>query len=760
MRLRLPVWTPLLLVALLVAAWPVAGLASGGPKPEWVHSDEGDPVPNGDPVNAAADDVAAELAQAGVTSVGLETAPWRGSERATDNPASTSSGSKIKLVYAYAADQPDRFGQYASIIQTDAKAIAETVAATSGGTKTLRFDTGTDGGAGYVDIASVRLPQAAAVYQGMTAASRSAAIKAAVGATVRVNGVAHYAVYADGLYGGDWVSGIAEMYVDERKSASNNNNRDGLWAMVWGDGSPTFSSSHRTTLLHEITHTLGGVQRNAPHGTTNGHCSDRLDVMCYDDGGMKAGQTLTQSCGSVQFDCNADDYFNAAPAAGSYLAANWNVYDSSFLCSPSTCVSGGPTNIAPEAPIDESGYTSTQPDDRHRHGHHRLERHRHRHRAEEAHPRGPRRRRAARRRPPRAGPRRPRQAAPALLRAGHRPPARLALRRLASRGLGEQAPPCGPLADRPARRPPCPPQLRQGRERLLRGDVLAGERPRRLRAGRGLLKPVAPPVESRALMGYGTLRYNVAETGVARIELDRPETRNALSDAVLDDLLGALGDARDDAAVRCVVIASTHPTTFSAGGDLTEFAAPAPLVLKHQGLDRFPRLFRLLGELGKPSICAAGGHVLAGALGLALACDLVVASEEATFGTPEIHVGLFPFMVSALAYRNLPRKKVNELMLLGERIDAAEALRLGLVNKVVPAAELDAAVDDWAGRLASKSPVLLRLGKDAMYRQMDLGFAEALDLLQHSLSLAFATEDIQEGVRAFFEKREATWTGR
>ena len=117
-------------------------------------------------------------------------------------------------------------------------------------------------------------------------------------------------------------------------------------------------------------------------------------------------------------------------------------------------------------------------------------------------------------------------------------------------------------------------------------------------------------------------------------------------------------------------------------------------------------------------------------------------------------------MVSALAYRNLPRKKVNELMLLGERIDAAEALRLGLVNKVVPAAELDAAVDDWAGRLASKSPVLLRLGKDAMYRQMDLGFAEALDLLQHSLSLAFATEDIQEGVRAFFEKREATWTGR
>jgi enoyl-CoA hydratase len=261
-------------------------------------------------------------------------------------------------------------------------------------------------------------------------------------------------------------------------------------------------------------------------------------------------------------------------------------------------------------------------------------------------------------------------------------------------------------------------------------------------------------------MAYGTLRYHVADSGVARIELDRPETRNALSDAVLDDLLDALAAAREDAMVRCVVIASTHPTTFSAGGDLTEFAAPAPLVEKHRGLDRFPRLFRALGELGKPSICAAGGHVLAGAMGLALACDLVVASEDATFGTPEIQVGLFPFMVSALAYRNLPRKKVNEMLLLGERIDAAEALRIGLVNRVVPAAELDAAVDDWAERLAAKSPVLLRLGKDAMYKQMDLGLGEALDLLQHSLSLAFATEDIQEGVRAFFEKREPRWTSR
>jgi enoyl-CoA hydratase len=261
-------------------------------------------------------------------------------------------------------------------------------------------------------------------------------------------------------------------------------------------------------------------------------------------------------------------------------------------------------------------------------------------------------------------------------------------------------------------------------------------------------------------MSYETVRYDVAATGVATIALDHPETRNALSDDVLEDLLSAFTAARDDDAVRCVVLTSTHETVFSSGGNLSGFAAEVPLIHKYFETERFPRLFRLIGELGKPSICAANGHVLAGALGLALACDLVVAREGATFGTPEINVGVFPFMIMALIYRNVPRKKTNELLLLGERIDAHEAQRLGIVNKVVPADEFDAAVDAWAVKLASKSPVLMRLGKDAMYRQMDLPFAEALELLHHNLVLAFSTEDIQEGVAAFFQKREPQWKGR
>jgi enoyl-CoA hydratase/carnithine racemase len=261
-------------------------------------------------------------------------------------------------------------------------------------------------------------------------------------------------------------------------------------------------------------------------------------------------------------------------------------------------------------------------------------------------------------------------------------------------------------------------------------------------------------------MAYETVRYDVADTGVATIALNQPDTRNALSDQVLDDLLAAFTAARDDDAVRCVVLTSTHEKVFSSGGNLAGFAADVPLVHKFHGTERFPKLFTLIGELGKPSICAANGHVLAGALGLALACDLIIARENATFGTPEINVGVFPFMIMALIYRNVPRKKTNELLLLGERIDAHEAERIGIVNKVCSAEDFDGAVQDWAVKLAGKSPVLMRLGKDAMYRQQDLPFEAALELLHHNLTLAFATEDIQEGVKAFFEKREPQWTGR
>ena len=254
--------------------------------------------------------------------------------------------------------------------------------------------------------------------------------------------------------------------------------------------------------------------------------------------------------------------------------------------------------------------------------------------------------------------------------------------------------------------------------------------------------------------------YEVADNGVATVTLNEPDTRNALSETLLAGLIGALERARDDERVGCVVLASSHDRVFSSGGNLSGFAGDVPLVHKHLGSEQFVRLFALLGELGKPSICAARGHVLAGALGIALACDLIVASEEATFGTPEINVGVFPFMIMALIYRNVPRKKTNEMLLLGERLDAGQAQEAGIVNRVVPAGEFEAAVAEWAEKLAAKSPLLMRLGKDAMFRQMDMALVDALEYLHAQLTIALSTDDIREGVTAFFEKREPRWTVR
>jgi enoyl-CoA hydratase len=255
------------------------------------------------------------------------------------------------------------------------------------------------------------------------------------------------------------------------------------------------------------------------------------------------------------------------------------------------------------------------------------------------------------------------------------------------------------------------------------------------------------------------LLYEVRDR-VATLTLNRPDRRNALNGELLSALVEAVKRARDDDQVRCVVLTGAGDKVFCAGADLGGFAAEVPLIEKHFASDLFLDFFRLMPRLGKPSLCAANGHVLAGGMGLALSCDLLIAKEGARFGTPEINVGAFPYMIMSIIYRQAPRKVVNEMMLLGEQISAEEAVTHGLANKVVPADQFEAAVSEWATKLAAKSPVLMRLGHDAMYRQQDMAFDDALEFLRSQLSLTFSTEDIQEGVKAFFEKREPDWKGR
>ena len=262
-------------------------------------------------------------------------------------------------------------------------------------------------------------------------------------------------------------------------------------------------------------------------------------------------------------------------------------------------------------------------------------------------------------------------------------------------------------------------------------------------------------------MGAGSfdkVLYEVAD-GVATVTLNDPDKRNMLSGAMLSEAVAAMEMARDSEEVRAVVLTGAGDKVFCAGADLGGFSADASLIQKHYGSDLFLEFFRLMPRLGKPSLCAVNGHALAGGLGLALACDLVIAKEGATFGTPEINVGAFPYMIMAIIYRNVPRKKVNEMM-LGDRLSAEEAVTFGLANKVVPADEFEESVADWATRLASKSPLLMKLGHDAMYRQQDMAIDDGLEFLRSQLSLTLATEDLREGVAAFFEKREPKWEGR
>jgi len=259
--------------------------------------------------------------------------------------------------------------------------------------------------------------------------------------------------------------------------------------------------------------------------------------------------------------------------------------------------------------------------------------------------------------------------------------------------------------------------------------------------------------------GSSELRYELAD-GIARLTIDRPDKRNALSWSVLRDLRRRLAEIQADSDVRVVVLTGAGDRAFCAGADLTGMAAGAGHLDLHESRGELAALFDDLWHLGKPTIARVRGYALAGGMGLALACDLVVAADDAVFGTPEIDVGLWPYMITVPLVRSMPPKKALELMMTGRRVDAAEADRLGFVTRVVPVAELDAVVDALAVTLAAKSPATLRLGRQSFYDVWDAGAADALPLLHAMLTVTAATDDAAEGIAAFAEKRSPRWTGR
>jgi enoyl-CoA hydratase/carnithine racemase len=246
---------------------------------------------------------------------------------------------------------------------------------------------------------------------------------------------------------------------------------------------------------------------------------------------------------------------------------------------------------------------------------------------------------------------------------------------------------------------------------------------------------------------------------VATVTLNRPDQRNPLSATMLRDLAAAFRWCRDTSDVRVTVLTGAG-RVFCAGADLTSFDGDMTELERYRSRELFVDLFILMSELGKPIVGRINGHALAGGLGLACSCDILVALDTATFGTPEINVGIWPMMIQAILSRSIPRNVLLEMEMLGQRWTATQLQSLGVINRVVTHEQLDPTVNEIAESLAKKSPIAMHLGRDSFYRQQDMDFAAAMRYLHGQFLLVSQTEDSREGIQAFFEKREPDFKGR
>jgi enoyl-CoA hydratase/carnithine racemase len=251
------------------------------------------------------------------------------------------------------------------------------------------------------------------------------------------------------------------------------------------------------------------------------------------------------------------------------------------------------------------------------------------------------------------------------------------------------------------------------------------------------------------------LLYRV-EKNIACFTINREPQRNAISLDAVTLFSKYLDDASTDPNVRVILITGSGEKAFCSGADLAS-AADGKI---EKGFKSYAGLLKKLAGYPKPVVAKVNGACMAGGMGLMLACDIVIAKNEATFGTPEVKVGLWPMMIGALIYRNMLRKKAAEMVLLGERLSAGQALELGLITRSVPSEMLDDEVEQILQSLAAKSPIGMKIGKEAFYAMADMPFEEAVDFLSDKIQEIASTDDAAEGITAFIEKRKPVFKGK
>ena len=256
-------------------------------------------------------------------------------------------------------------------------------------------------------------------------------------------------------------------------------------------------------------------------------------------------------------------------------------------------------------------------------------------------------------------------------------------------------------------------------------------------------------------MSEDHLLYSV-EDHVANIRINREQQRNAITPEAIALFLKYLDTAERDKDVRTVLITGAGDKAFCTGAQLGEGMSADGQKAFHS----YAQLLKRIVLFPKPTVARVKGYCLAGGMGFMLACDIVIASDDSQFGTPEVNVGLWPMMIGALIFRNVPQKKAMEMILLGELLSSGEALAMGLITRVVPAEELDVAVGNILKRLVAKSPIGVRIGKDAFHKADNMSLEEALDFLSLKLVEVASTEDAREGITAFIEKRSPIFRGK